>query len=380
MSHITFLKALARKVATMLYKRYGKTGKEISAIGFGGMRFANPEDIDANARIVLHAYRRGINYFDTAPSYCKDKSEEIIGAAVKRMDRRRIYVSTKSMESDGKKLRGNLERSLKRLNVDRIDFFHIWCVVTMDAWKERKAGGAVAAAQKAREEGLISHLAVSSHLSGGDLRKVLEEGIFEGATLGYCALNFPYRQEAIDAAGKMKLGVVTMNPLGGGLIPKHAKRFDFIRSPKDPSVVAAALRFNVSQPAVTCALVGFTTIEHVDEAVAAIDNFQPHDARRIRAMREKILDSFEGFCTGCGYCLPCPEGIDVPRMMDAYNLAILRGKIQAAADRLNWHWDLTPADAKACSLCGACEERCTQHLPIRDRLKEIAGIPSEKPK
>jgi len=364
----------------MLQKTYGTTGKKVSVIGFGGMRFANPDDIDANARIVLHAYRRGINYFDTAPAYCNDRSEEIIGAAVRQMDRAGIFVATKCMESDGARLRESLERSLKRLNVDCIDFFHIWCLLTLEGWKERKTAGAVAAAQKAKEEGLISHLVVSAHLNGPDLRGVLEEGVFEGATLGYCAVNFPYRQEAIDAAGAMGLGIVTMNPLGGGLIPKHAKRFDFIRSPKDASVTAAALRFNVSQPAITSALVGFTTIQQVDEAVEAVENFQPYDAAHITAMRKKILENFEGLCTGCGYCLPCPVGINIPRMMDAYNYAMLQGKPQSVLGRLRWHWGLSPADAKACSLCGTCEERCTQHLPIRDRLKEIAAIPTEKPK
>ena len=361
----------------MIYKTYGKTGKKISAVSFGGMRFANPDNIDANAVVVLHAYRRGINYFDTAPFYCNDKSEEIVGAAVKQMDRDNIYVSTKCMDSTGDGLRKSLEKSLKRLNVDCIDFFHIWCLLTLDGWQERKTGGALAAAQKAKEEGLISHLVVSSHLNGPELSKVLAEGVFEGTTLGYCAINFPYRQDAVDAAGRMNLGVVTMNPLGGGAIPKNAKRFDFIRSPKDATVTAAALRFNVSQPAITSALVGFTTVEQIDEAVAAVENFQPYDTAHILSMRKKILDSFKGLCTGCGYCLPCPAGIDIPRMMDAYNCTILQGKTESAVGRLHWHWGLKPADAKACSLCGACEERCTQKLPIRDRLKELAAIPEK---
>ena len=197
----------------MLTREYGKTGEKISVIGFGGMRFPDPRDIDANASLVLHAYRRGINYFDTAPFYCKDKSEDIIGAAVRRMNRKRVYLSTKCMEADGAKLRKSLEKSLKRLNTSYIDFFHIWCIVNPDQWKQRKKGGAVAAAMKAKDEGLIRHLAVSSHLPGKDLGKLLAEGVFEGVTLGYCALNFPYRQKALDAAAKMHLGVVTMNRL-----------------------------------------------------------------------------------------------------------------------------------------------------------------------
>jgi predicted aldo/keto reductase-like oxidoreductase len=358
----------------MLTKEYGKTGKRISAVSFGGMRFANAADIDANAAIVLHAYRKGITYFDTAPHYCKDHSEDIFGAAIRHMDRRKFFVSTKCADADGSKLRESLERSLKRLHVEWIDFFHIWCIVLPHQWAERKKGGAVAAALQAKDEGLIRHLAVSSHLAGPDLRKLLAEGVFEGVTLGYCALNFPYRQKAVDAAGRRHLGVVTMNPLGGGIIPKHAKRFDFIRSPGDESVVAAAIRFNVSQPAVTSALVGFTTAEQIDQAVAAVEDFRPYPQAHVRRMRKKILDSFDDFCTGCGYCLPCPEGVNVPRMMDTYNLRLLGADDKQLHDRLKWHWDSSAAAAGACSLCGACEERCTQRLPIRDRLKEIQTL------
>lgn len=359
----------------MWHKEFGNTGKKLSVVGFGGMRFADPEDIDANAELVLHAYRRGINYFDTAPAYCKDKSEDIIGAAVRQMTPGTFFLSSKCMAADGGEFRESLEKSLRRLGVEKIDFFHIWCLVHRHQWQQRKDGGAVDAALKAKQEGLIDHVLVSSHLPGGDLRAVLEEGIAEGVTLGYCAINFPFREEAVEAAGRMGLGVVTMNPLGGGLIPQHADRFDFIREESDASAVSAALRFNISNPNVTCALVGFTTKQHVDEAVDAVEDFTPYSRQRLEDMRRRILDSFEGLCTGCGYCLPCPEGIDVPRMMDAYNERVLKGEDpKHIRDRLKYHWGISPADAKACSLCGECEERCTQHLPIRERMQEIAEI------
>lgn len=359
----------------MRYRAYGKTGKKVSVIGFGGMRFANPEDIEANAEVVLHAHRRGINYFDTAPYYCKDKSEEIIGAAVRRMKPGTFYVSTKCMAAKGRDLRASLEKSLRRLSVERIHFFHIWCLVRPDDLAKRLRGGAVKAALKAKEEGLIEHLVTSAHLGGPDLKKVLASGLFEGVTLGYSAINFPYRDEAVRAAGDLGLGLVTMNPLAGGLIPEHAARFRFLRGRGDPSVVAAALRFNVSHPAVTSALVGFTTKAHVDEAVAAVTGFRPYARRRIARLREKILDTFEDFCTGCGYCLPCPQGVDVPRFMDAYNMRLLKGgDPKHVLERLKWHWNMEAREAAACVLCGKCEPRCTQHLPIRKRLKEIARL------
>lgn len=359
----------------MWYKPYGKTGKQVSAVSFGGMRFPNPEDIDASAAIMLHAYNKGVNYFDTAPYYCKDKSEDITGAAIRQMKSGTFYTSTKCSESKGDKLRASLEKSLKRLGVPRVTFFHIWCVVTMEQWKGRLENGAVAAALKAKEEGLIEHVVVSSHLPGDQLAQVLKEAPFEGVTLGYCAINFPYRQAAVDAAGAMNVGVVTMNPLGGGLIPQNAATFDFLRGPKDSSVIQAAIRFNVSQPSITTALVGFSSIQQVDDAVAAVEDFQPYESGHIEQVRRRVMSSFNSLCTGCGYCLPCPTGVNIPQMMDAFNMKLLAGgKAEAIAARLGDHWGSKPEAAKACSLCGACEDKCTQRLPIRDRLKEIAGL------
>ena len=358
----------------MWTRPYGKTGHDVTVIGCGGMRFPNPEDIDANAAIVMHAYERGINYFDTAPGYCSDKSEDITGAAIRQMPRDKIYVSTKTFAAEPKEMREAIDKSLKRLGVDCIDFYNMWCLTREGEYEERRAAGAIKAMQKARDEGLIRHIVCSSHMQGEMLREVLKMAPFEGVTLGYCAINFPYRDAAVEAAREMGLGVVTMNPLGGGLIPNNAERFDFIRGPGDRDVVEAALHFNVSNPAVTCALVGFSSIEHVDQAVDAVKDFTPYDAAHIQKLRESIIEGFGDLCTGCGYCVPCPEDIPIPQLMDAYNMKILSQDDKAVLGRLKWHWQVEAAEATRCSVCGKCEDKCTQHLPISDRLEEITEI------
>ena len=360
----------------MWTKTYGKTGHAISVIGFGGMRFPHPADLDGSAELVRYAHARGINYFDTAPYYCDDRSEEIFGRVLPSLPRGSFYVSTKCSEADGRKLTASLERSLRRLGLDTIDFFHIWCLLRAGDLAERNAGGAVAAALRAKEEGLIRHLVVSTHLAGGDIATALASGYFEGVTLGYNVLNFPYRAAALDAAVRQGVGVVTMNPLGGGLIPRNAQRLGFIKSPEDRDVVQAALRFNVSQPAVTCALVGFAGTAEIDEAVAAVADFTPHPAAHIARIQADLSASFDGFCTGCGYCLPCPAELEVPKLMDVYNQKILDGTDAAMRDRLKWHWNLAPDVAAGCLQCGDCEKACTQHLPIRERMAAIAALAS----
>jgi hypothetical protein len=165
-----------------------------------------------------------------------------------------------------------------------------------------------------------------------------------------------------------------MNPLGGGLIPRNAERLAFLKGPQDRDVVQAAIRFNISQPAITAALVGFSCEREIDEAVAAVERFAPYPPEHIEKVKASIGGSFDGFCTGCGYCLPCPSAVEIPKMMDAFNAKILDGADAAITDRLKWQWGLAPDAAAACIDCGACETVCTQHLPIRDRLRSIAAL------
>ncbi len=358
----------------MIKRPFGQTGSELSLISFGGMRFADPADMDKSAELVRYAWQRDINYFDTAPLYCNNRSESIFGAALKDLPRDSFFIGTKCSRPGGDELRRSLEKSLELLRLDSIDFFYIWYLLDRDDWHRRLDQGAVAAALKAKEEGLIKHLLCSSHMDGDDLAAVLAEGYFEGVLLGYNAINFPYRQAAVDHAGRQGLGIITMNPLGGGLIPRNPQRFSFLQSHQNESVVSAALRFNLSHPAITSALVGFTTSTEIDEAVAAVESFQPLFAQERSRIEEHLNESFDGLCTGCGYCLPCPVEIPIPKFLDAYNQLILsQGDESTVNDRFRLHWNIDRQLAATCTQCGACEDRCTQHLPIIQRLSELSG-------
>lgn len=357
----------------MIRRPYGQTGEHISLISFGGMRFPEPKDLDCSASLVRYAWERGINNFDTAPLYCGKQSETIIGHGLKQLPRDSYYIATKCSRPSGDELRRSLEQSLKLLQVDSIDFFYIWYLLSPEDWHRRLDQGAVAAALQARDEGLIKHLVCSSHMEGEALSEVLAGGYFSGVLLGYNVLNFPYRQAAVANAGRRGLGVITMNPLGGGLIPRNPERFAFLKTPADTSVVTAALRFNLSHPAITSALVGFTSTAEIDQAVAAVDNFTPSSRIQQNQIRKQIKDSFDGLCTGCGYCLPCPVDIPIPKFLDTYNQLILSSGDEALVkDRLRLHWTIDPHRASECTRCGACEDRCTQHLPIIKRLDELA--------
>jgi uncharacterized protein len=358
----------------MRYREYGQTGCRVSAIGFGGMRFKDQTDVDGCAALVRMAYDAGINYFDTAIGY--GESEALFGAAFKEMLKTRaekpFYVSTKTFKSDYDGIRADLETSLQRMGLDAVDFYHMWCVMSPEAYHKRKADGTLDAFRRLKDEGLIRHICISTHMAGDEIGPVLEDFPFDGVLLGYSAMNFPYREAGIEAAARLGRGVVVMNPLGGGIIPQHAERFDFVRTREDETVVEGALRFLIDDRRITVALVGFSAEEQVRDAIRAVDGYRPIPPAERARMRKGLKRFFNALCTGCRYCDHCPEGIPVPRYMDAYNHALLSGDTKAMVERLRFHWSIKDdADLKRCTLCGRCEDACTQKLPIRDRLKEI---------
>ncbi|RKY12439.1 MAG: aldo/keto reductase [Planctomycetota bacterium] len=370
----------------MVYSQYGTTGARVSAVGFGGMRFDESRPDAENARLLLYAQSKGINYFDTAPGYCEDHSEDIFGIALKQMAdiRDQIYISTKGMPANfntADKARKAVEKSLKRLNVDKIDFYHVWCIRRMDQYElAMKKGGQYEGLLKCKEEGLIDHIVISTHLQGEQICRVIEKKEFEGVLLGANILNFQYRWQGVQAAFGAGLGVVAMNPLAGGIIPKYQKQLAFLAS-ENETPTEAAIRFCVSCPQITIALVGFTTKEHIDIACRVATNCKPFTQTDIDRVKEHVSANMNSLCTGCGYCMNnlCPKDIPIANYMQSYNEKLLQHKSdKEMAERVIFQheWGYLAdrrADAGDCTRCGECERACTQHLDIIDRLGEMAG-------
>ena len=360
----------------MQYREYGQTGKKVSILSFGGMRFADIDNHDECIRMIVAAAEGGINYFDTAPGYFEERSETVFGKGFAELRRRNLpyYSATKTFASEESAIRREIEAQLKRLDVPAIDFYHIWSITNLEKWQARKKDGVLRTFGKLKEEGLIRHVCVSSHLINDEIKELLMEGVFEGVLLGYSAYNFQSRQAAFDAIREKKLGAVIMNPLGGGVIPQHEDKFGFLRRPGE-NIATAALRFLWDHPDITTALVGFDTVEHIQDAIAAQEGYQPRTPAELEELKSKALTSFEGICTGCAYCDDCPEGIQIPKLMDVYNQKILEGKNggDPIGNRLKWHWGLDRSAAAGCTACGLCEDVCTQHIDIIKRLQEIVG-------
>jgi predicted aldo/keto reductase-like oxidoreductase len=284
------------------------------------------------------------------------------------------YVATKTFKTTESDIRAELDEQLTRLGTDSVDFYHVWCVLSPDNWEARKNDGILATFRKLKEEGLIKHICVSSHLIQNDIENLLMEDVFEGVLFGYSAYNFKTREKAFNAIRARKLGAVVMNPLGGGIIPQHPELFDFIKHSADEPAVHAGLHFLWDHSDISVTLVGFSNEQEIDDALAAVRSYKPRTEAELAAVKARAENSFEGLCTGCAYCDDCPQGIPVPKFMDAYNQKLLTknddGK--AVKERLKMYWGIPRAPAAHCIACGQCERACTQHLPIIRRLNEIS--------
>ena len=364
----------------MIYKKYGKTGNNVSAVGFGGMRFDLTKDEKENIDLVLYAAEKGINYFDTAPGYCEDKSETLMGKALTQLKRDSYYVSTKFNPMNGKCKQDYLDavkKSLDKLNVEYIDYYHIWCLREMENYEyAMKEGMQYDALLEAKEQGLINHIVCSSHQPGDEIKQVADDGKVEGILMGINMLNSQYRWKGVEACVENNLGIVAMNPLSGGVIPQNEDKLKFLAKGND-TPTEAALRFCISSP-ITVTLNGFSTREHIDMACNIADNCTPYTKSDLDEIAKSLGHNMNSLCTGCGYCLEdCPMSINIPAYMQFYNNKLMWAeedeKLKNRLHNFEYKWGTLVSSPKAseCIECGMCENTCTQHLDIVERLNYI---------
>ena len=275
---------------------------------------------------------------------------------------------------------------MTRLNLPKVTFFHIWCVLNLEDYRSRLVpGGAYEAAKQAQAEGLIDHVVFSTHCNGAEIQTMVDDGLFEGITLGYNILNYKFRLQGLAAAAARGMGVVTMNPLGGGVIPHRGEKLGFLKAQDDTSVVDAALRFNASHEAISVVLTGMATMDEVkqncevgrklgvggDLPAARATRNAFVETRKIE-LEHRTTEALDALCTGCQYCLPCPQSIPIPKFLLSYNESLF-GEKKDTLGVLKSYWGLKADQASSCVACGECEARCTQHLPIIHRLATIAA-------
>lgn len=382
----------------MLYRLFGNTGIHLSALSMGTNRF-NSNDLkdDAGlehaAEIVCKAIDNGINYIDTSYIYSQRKAEHILNIAFKNT-KKEYHVTTKvryDMDKTCDDVLRRIESSLEVMGIDKSTFFTVWYIKSYEEYKQiMKKGGLYDGAIKAKDRGLISHICFSTHAVVPDIIKIINEKAFEGVTISYSLLNYKIMNDVLTAAKKNNIGVITMNSLGGGIIPSNNDFFDFIRIDEHESVVQAALKFIYSHKEITSMLSGMATIKELEENLATFEEPDKFENQRSNYVDLKIND-LDGFCTGCNYCCDCPSEIPVSKLMQSYNALFFSKEssicrcndIETAKninlfDKLKFEFNiLLDSNKNPCIHCGLCEKKCTQKLPIQKQISEIYEL-SEK--
>ena len=377
----------------MRYRALGRTGVDVSVLGFGCMRLPTlgaPDRIDETAATALlhDAIESGVNYVDTAYFYHATSfgqagsSEPFVGRALSDGWRERVNLATK-LPQQLVRTREDMDRflaeQLERLQTDHIDFYLVHGL-NGDSWERMRDLGVREFLDGARERGLIRFPAFSFHGAAADFPRIIDE--YDGWAFGqlqynYMDTDYQAGYTGLRYAADKGLGVVVMEPLKGGRLAKDlpdemAVVFD--TRPEGWTPAEWALRYVWNEPGVSLLLSGMNDPAQVEENVRVAANAEAgaltaDELAVYDAARDVMRARMKADCSACRYCQPCPAGVDIPEVLAALNAAAMWD----VADPWLTGWIGIKGKPDACTECGQCEEMCPQDLPIRDLLKQTAS-------
>jgi len=388
----------------MIYRDFGNTGKKISALGFGCMRLPEIKlgdlteeekkareswswyerqkddnyivDDEKAIPMLKAAYDAGVNYFDTAQFYCHFNSQAALGKAAKLMDREKVMIATKipmdelNSTADFRRM---LELQLGLLDMDYIDFYHLHGI-NRDRYDNKIAKfGIRKEVEKAIDEGLIKHISFSFHGDVNDVPYVTESfEIFSSALLQYNLLDRSHEKN-IEYLANKGIGVVVMGPIAGGRLSMPSKLASKLLG-ENMTTPELAMRFVLGNKNVSCSLSGMGNMEMLEGNLKVANMETPmteEDFRKAALMMEELKKFSDLYCTGCNYCMPCPKGIEIPHVFNAYTYHNVYGLSTQAKNMWNAKRG-TPVNE--CVDCGICNKKCPQDIDVMGKLKEVAEV------
>lgn len=364
--------------------RKDKYGNDISALGFGCMRFpqkAGRIDMEETEKEIMAAYNAGVNYYDTA--YIYSGSEAALGEILeKNQIRDKVYIATKLphyLIKSRQAMEKYFAEHLKRLRTDHIDYYLMHMLTDVKTWEKLKTLGILEFLEEKKASGAIRQVGFSYHGNSEMFCSIVDAYDWD-----FCQIQYNYMDEHSQAgrkglqyANSKGLPVVIMEPLRGGklvsLMPEDGKK---IIANYKPSYTPAqwSFRWLWNQKEVTCVLSGMNSMEMVLDNINTASNthvgdLTEADQAMLRQVVSVINAKMKVGCTGCRYCMPCPQGVDIPGTFAAYNRCFSEGKRQGRHDYFMCTLvRQTPTSASQCIGCGKCERHCPQHIEIRKEL------------
>lgn len=368
--------------------RLDRKKEKISLLGYGCMRFTkkgNAIDLPKAEKEIMTAIEHGVNYFDTA--YIYPGSEAALGEILdKNKCREQVKIATKLPQyliKSSDSIEKHFQEELKRLKTNYVDYYLMHMLTDVESWEKLVQLGIKDCILKKKEAGQIKNIGFSFH---GNTEMFLQ--ILNAYDWDFCQIQYNYMDEhsqagkkGLLAAYQKEIPVIIMEPLRGGklvdLLPEDAKR-KIKENHRGYTPAEWALRWLWNQPEVTCVLSGMNSIEMIKENIKIALDIKPHafteeDFSFIEEIKSSIGKNIKVGCTGCGYCLPCPKGVDIPGTFRCYNEMYTEKKsvgrneyIMMTALRKD------PSNASKCIECGKCEQHCPQHIEIRKELKNAA--------
>jgi len=372
----------------MEYRKFGSLDWQGSALGFGCMRFPVIDEDNSRidekpaAEMLLQAIDRGVNYLDTAYPYHGGTSESFMGKTLVGGYRDKVKLATKLPSWKIEKPADfdfYLNEQLERLKTEQIDFYLLHAL-NEKSWKKLFEFDVLSWVEKAKADGRIKYIGFSFHDEHPVFKSIVDA--YESWDLcliqhNFMDVDFQAGNKGLKYAAARGMGVVIMEPLRGGRLidPPQPVQDIWDRAEIQRSAADWSLQWLWNQAEVSLVISGMSTMQHVQENIASasrsgIGSLTNAELKLVAEAKA----TYEGFqlipCTNCGYCIPCPEGVDIPRILKIYNDGIMYDKItEAASDYRMW----VPAENKGdlCVVCGECEEKCPQDIPISDWMAKI---------
>lgn len=374
----------------MKYRKLGKTGEEVSILGFGCMRFPQQgEKIDEekSLEMIRYAIDNGVNYIDTAYPYHNGESEIFLGKALKDGYREKIKLATK-LPSWAVNTRADMDKfineQLKKLQTKQIDFYLIHSLNKED-YSRLKENGLFDFIKKIKEQKLVKYVGFSFHDTLDVFKYIIDDYEWDFVQIQYNYIDEKYQAgtEGLLYAHNKGLGVIIMEPLrGGSLVNNLSDEIKSIinNSPVKKSAVEWAFKFLYDKEEISVVLSGMSSLEQVIDNIKAVGS--QGDANSMTKIEKQIIEDLSKEfkskikvnCTGCKYCLPCPKGVQIPLCFELLNSSSMFNDIKKAKDMYNGFLVSEGSDASNCVECGACEQKCPQHINIIEKLKEVREL------